>query len=58
MIQTIIVILILLATLFFVMRWIVRQVKGNKGNCSCGCGCTHCPHNCIDTRKTGRTPLQ
>lgn len=37
--QTIIVVIILAATLFFVVRWLVRTLKG-KGGCSCGCqGC-------------------
>ncbi len=40
MIQTIAVILILIATLAFVVRWVVRQAKGKGG---CNCGCSHCP---------------
>ena len=42
MIQTIIVGLILAATLFFAIRWIVRTVKGKGGGC--GCGCQNCPY--------------
>ncbi len=38
--QTILVGIILAATLFFAVRWIVRTVKG-KG----GCGCQGCPHS-------------
>ncbi len=40
--QTAIVILILLATLAFVVRWVARQAKGQGG---CSCGCSHCPMN-------------
>lgn len=40
MLQTVIVILVLAATLFFAVRWVVRTLKG-KG----GCGCQGCPHN-------------
>ena len=38
--QTAIVILILAATVFFAVRWIVRTAKGKGG---CACGCTGCP---------------
>ena len=41
MIQTVIVILILAATLFFTVRWIVRTTRGKGG---CGCGCSGCPY--------------
>ena len=40
--QTVLVGIILAATLFLAVRWIVRTVKG-KGGC-CG-GCKNCPHN-------------
>lgn len=46
MIQTIIVGVILAATLFFAIRWLVRSIKG-KGGCGCGCnggGCDGCPY--------------
>ena len=42
MIQTIIVGLILAATAFFAVRWLVRTLKGKGGGC--GCGCQNCPH--------------
>ena len=41
MIQTIIVTVILAATLFLTVRWIVRTSRG-KGGCSCGCNA--CPY--------------
>lgn len=40
MMQTIIVGVILAATLFFAVRWVVRTLKGKGG---CGCGCQNCP---------------
>ncbi len=42
MLQTVIVVIILAATLFFAIRWLVRTVKGRGGGC--GCGCQGCPH--------------
>ena len=42
MTQTVIVILILAATLFFTLRWLIRTVKGRGG---CSCGCKGCPHS-------------
>ncbi len=41
MTQTIIVALVLAATLFFAVRWAVRTIKG-RGSCHCG-GCHGCP---------------
>ena len=38
--QTIAVIIILVLTLVFVVRWVVRTAKGKGG---CGCGCSGCP---------------
>lgn len=43
MIETLIVILIITAALFFVVRFIV---KASKGKGSCGCGCGNCGHHC------------
>ena len=40
--QAIIVGIILAATLFFAIRWIVRTIKGKGGGC--GCGCQNCPY--------------
>lgn len=40
MIQTIIVAIILAAAAVFVVRGIMRTVKGKGG---CGCGCDNCP---------------
>lgn len=42
--QIAIVILILAVTLFFVVRRIVRVLKG-KGGGGCSCGCQNCPHS-------------
>ena len=41
MIQTVIVILVLVVTAIFVVKWIVRQLRGNGSGC--GCGCNNCP---------------
>jgi hypothetical protein len=38
--QTVIVILIVVAALFFAVRRLVRILKRKEG---CGCGCDHCP---------------
>lgn len=52
MLQKTIVIIILAATVVFIVRWIIRTVQGKNNGCSCGCGnchmngtknCTHCP---------------
>ena len=40
--QTVIVIVILAATAFFVVRGIVRTINGRGGGC--GCGCSGCPY--------------
>ena len=40
--QTIIVILIVAAAVFFAVRRVVRLSKGKGGGC--GCGCDGCPH--------------
>ncbi len=48
MTQTVIVILILVVTLFFTVRWIIRTAKGRGG---CGCGCKDCPHISVCSRK-------
>ena len=42
MLQTIIVGIILAATVFLAIRWIVRTIKGKGGGC--GCGCQNCPY--------------
>ena len=42
MMQTIIVGVILAATLFFAVRWLVRTLKGKGGGC--GGGCQNCPY--------------
>ncbi len=39
--QNVIVVLVLVVTAVFVVRWVVRSVKGNGGGCGCGCG--NCP---------------
>jgi len=47
MMQTIIVGVILAATLFFAVRWVVRTLKGKGGGCGCDCnggGCDGCPY--------------
>lgn len=52
--QTIVVIIILVLTLAFVVRWVVRTVRGKGGGCNCGCsGCPktggkecHCGDKC------------
>lgn len=41
--QLILVLFIIAATLFFVVRRIVRTAKGKGGGCACGC--SHCPHS-------------
>ncbi len=41
MTQTVIVILIVAAALFFAVRRLVRTIRG-KGTCNCGCN--RCPH--------------
>ena len=41
MIQTVIVILVVAAAVFFAVRRLVRTLR-NKGGCACGC--TECPH--------------
>lgn len=52
MVQQILVILILTATLFFTVRWIVRSVRGKGGGC--GCGCSGCPYrDGCDKNKAG-----
>ena len=43
MTQTIIVIGILAVTVFFTVRWAVRQATG-KGS-GCNCGCQGCPYS-------------
>ncbi|MBP5516621.1 MAG: FeoB-associated Cys-rich membrane protein [Bacteroidales bacterium] len=42
MVQKTIVILIIIATVVFTVRGIIRSIKG-KSNCNCRCG--HCPYN-------------
>ena len=42
--QTIIVILIVAAALFFAVRRLVRTLRSkDKDGCSCGCSCEGCP---------------
>lgn len=46
--QIIFTIIIISVTVFFVIRWIVRTLKGN-GDC-CSCGCDHCPMKCNERK--------
>ena len=48
MLQKIILGIILLATAFFAVRWLLRTIKGKNGGC--GCGCNKCPYNCEKRR--------
>lgn len=41
--QTLIVILIVAASVLFTARRLWRTAKGKDG---CGCGCSDCPHRC------------
>ena len=41
MIQTVIVIFVLVVTVLFVVRGVVRTLRGKGGGC--GCGCEGCP---------------
>ncbi|MCR5822765.1 MAG: FeoB-associated Cys-rich membrane protein [Bacteroidales bacterium] len=49
MVQTIIVVLVVTAALFFAVRGLIRTFRGRGG---CGCGCSKCPYSdCCKSHK-------